>query len=276
MYSVYSGVDAFIKSCRYLMFIVLGVAGACISLAAQAGSDTLKGIHFNVSRVIYSADKNNGVPVVIDNNGSDDTLIQAYVRKMDDVTGEPAGRDKTFMIFPPLARVNAGDSTTLRLLRVGPALPEDRESAFFLTARMIPAGRNMKPSESRAQVVFELSVRMFYRPSSLPEGGVKEACNKLVPRLSGGRLILHNPTAWWLPVRKLSVNGSDISAAELFAMIPPFGERGWPLPAGMNKVENPYVVSWSGILETGMDSEVVTRHVDVSRVALSTREQQNK
>ena len=229
-------------------------------MSASAAREELRGVHYRQTRVVYPENARNGVSVLLDNNGADDMLIQAYVRRVDPDTDAPAGEVSFLKALPPLGRVNARDTTMLRLLRTGGDLPTDRESVFYLTSRLIPVEQGQQKPATRSRLIMELSMKVFWRPASLPAGGLREASGLLQPQISGTTLRLRNPGPFWVPLRMLSVEGQRLPANALFPMVPPFGERAWPLPAGVI-VRDKMNVSWVSILESGVNSETYSRRV---------------
>lgn len=246
--------------------VILSVAGILFGVflcpVAQAYEQGLIGAHFKVSRVIYPAASSRGVSVVFYNTGSRDYLIQSYIREQNVQTGLPGKPTGDILVLPPLFRLNAGDSNTLRLLRTGGEYPSDRESVFFLTERMVPSGQSQ--TTPGARLVQELSIKVFYRPGALPKSGIASAVKTLEPRVSAGRVTLHNPSPFWLTLRTLSVGGRDVPPGTLFPMVPPFGEQSWPLPPGPNGKEGSVAVGWRAIDEQGMDTDEVSKTVRIA------------
>lgn len=51
---------------------------------------------------------------------------------------------------PPLFRLNAGDDSSLRIIKTEGNLPEDKESLFYVNVRAIPAQSKSEAENQRA------------------------------------------------------------------------------------------------------------------------------
>lgn len=230
------------------------------SVTAQASKDELKGTYFESTRVIYDEGSRQGESIVLNNNGADNFLVQAYIVDAKPDTGMVALPSKDFIVTPPLNRVGAHQTLPLRVLRTGGQFPEDRESLFYLTVRLIPTGSAPSPEDKGIQIKYlsALAIKVFYRPHKLASsgsyGGVREAVKKLKVSVSGKELVMNNPTPYWITLRTLSVGETPVSAVSLTRMIPPFGQQRWALPAMKNHAPTA-LVKWTAITETGFDTD---------------------
>ncbi|MCL7680091.1 fimbria/pilus periplasmic chaperone, partial [Klebsiella pneumoniae] len=65
-------------------------------------------------------------------------LVQSLISPVD----ATSGAKDTMIITPPLFRLDAGEKASVRIVRSGKPLPEDRESMFWLNVKGIPAMDN--------------------------------------------------------------------------------------------------------------------------------------
>jgi len=80
-------------------------------------------------------------------------------------------RETPFLITPTVTRMDPDAGQSIRILRVGDGLPQDRESMLFFNVLEVPptpagqrdAGDNFIQFSSRARLKF------FYRPKGLPQ-----------------------------------------------------------------------------------------------------------
>ncbi len=87
-------------------------------------------------------------------------LIQSWVDDLADNNKSP------FIVTPPLFRLDAGDSSDLRVLLTSAQLPGDRESLFTLNIKVIPA--NTAPAgENILQFAIKNQLKLIYRPAGL-------------------------------------------------------------------------------------------------------------
>lgn len=85
------------------------------------------------TRVIYpQGSKQTSLPI-INSSASNVFLIQSWVANAD------GSRSTDFIITPPLFVIQPKKENILRIMYVGPSLPTDRESVFYLNSKAIPS-----------------------------------------------------------------------------------------------------------------------------------------
>lgn len=132
------------------------LSGLIVSVLLSATAHA--GIIIGGTRVIYPGDKRE-VSLQIENKDKMAYLVQSWV--------DGSGKDKgTFIITPPLQRIEAGEKNTLRIVRMSEALPENRESLQWINIKAIPpvAGEE---SKNTLQIAIKSRLKLIYRPSSL-------------------------------------------------------------------------------------------------------------
>ena len=70
------------------------------------------------------------------------------------------------MVLPPLQRINGGQKGIARVTKTSGinALPQDRESLFYLNVREIPP----KPDKPNVlQLAMQSRIKLFYRPAAI-------------------------------------------------------------------------------------------------------------
>ncbi len=124
-----------------------------------------------------------------------------------------------FVITPPLFALAGGKSNQMRLNCLDcDALPKDRESLFRLSVSAIPAG---KAPPNTVQVAIRSSFKLFYRPEGL-DGNPGTAYQQLQWRREGRKVIVQNPTPYYVTLFKMKVNDIPLNAP---GMVPPFSTR---------------------------------------------------
>ncbi|MCL7707702.1 molecular chaperone, partial [Enterobacter kobei] len=71
-----------------------------------------------------------------------------------------------FMVTPPLFRLAAHQDNTLRVVRTGGTLPEDRESLYWLNIKSIPSAAKIE-GVNRLQIAIKTRIKLMYRPASV-------------------------------------------------------------------------------------------------------------
>lgn len=171
------------------------------------------------TRVVYPGNERE-VTVKLSNTGKGPVLVQSWIDK-GDVEALPEKIQVPFIITPPINRIDPDKSQTLRLSYTGsPALPEDRESVYWLNVLEIPpVTKNVAPN--RLQMAFRTRIKLFYRPAALSDREkAAEAAEKLSWSVSGGELKATNSTPYFVSLvsvtlsqgsRKTSVEGEMVS-----------------------------------------------------------------
>lgn len=223
--------------CRKKLFLLLAAAG----YACHAADIPPQGLTFKNTRLVYPASAKGGVTLSVENNTRAPYLVQSWVQAADPSTGMPFMTEEhtpaaPFIILPPLKRLEPGEATSLRIRLTGSELPTDRESVFFMSVKAIPRQNEAQPGGDvpgqQGQLVVSTinNLKLFYRPADLPAGGVAEAASLLRFYHRGEKLIVKNPTPFYLTFSRLAIGGVQIERNALYRMVPPKGERDYPWP----------------------------------------------
>ena len=218
--------------------VMLALVLALLSVQAQAG------IVIGGTRVIYNGDKKESAASVRNPEKSGVYLVQSWVD-----SGEQGG-NTPFIVTPPLFRINPDEENMLRIVRTGGNLPQDRESVFWLNVKSIPATDDSTPRTNVLQVVVKSRLKLFYRPAGL-EGQPESAYHQLSVARSGSRLIVSNPTPYYVTLFALKVDGQEIKEAD---MVPPKGSASFTLPSATAST-----VTWQAISDYGGISQTESR-----------------
>lgn len=183
------------------------------------------------TRVIYNA-KEREVTVRLSNAGQLPALTQVWLDK-GDAGASPATTAVPFTVTPPVARVDPGKGQTLRIFHTGEAMPQDRESVFWLNVLEVPPTARDQADANQLQLAFRTRIKLFYRPAGLA-GSAHEAPAKIRWRLrrEGGQAALeaHNPTPFFVSLASLEVAGEGKSAKfEQGGMVGPGETNVFPL-----------------------------------------------
>ncbi|MBU9843752.1 fimbria/pilus periplasmic chaperone [Rahnella sp. FRB 231] len=195
---------------------LLLLALLCVSSAARAG------VVIGGTRVVYGENKSgkqSGVSLSLRNNSDYPWLIKSLVISGGVWPGTVKSNEKSpFIITPPLFVLKGGRESAVRIINLQDNLPKDRESLFTLTIASIPSG---KISGNSVQIAVRSQLKLLYRPASL-KGNVKEAYKKLRWKRTAKRLIIENPTPYYVTLFDVQINGHPIRNA---GMVAPFSKR---------------------------------------------------
>ncbi len=196
-----------------------------------AGTSCHASIVLDGTRIIYPGGDRE-VSIRLTNNGAQPVVAQAW---LDDgeAQGNPNRIKAPFILMPPLARIDAGKSQTLRLMYAGDPLPQDRESVYYLNVLEIPP----KPAarergESVVQVALRSRVKVFFRPTELGDEPVQPYAQlnwKLLHEGRGWTLEGSNPTPYHVSLTEVMIDDAPDSLGS--GMLAPGGTLRLPLAA---------------------------------------------
>lgn len=202
------------------LFLTLVLSLPMISFGAESPG----GIGLGATRVIYPANAKQTSLAINNTSPRERYLVNAWV---DNERGE---KEKNFIITPPLFVSEAKSENTLRIIYVGPPLPTDRESVFWLNVKSIPsvdqdnlAGKNV------LQLAILSRIKLFVRPENLstqPEEGIKQLRFSFV----GSELKITNPSPYYASLVNLKVGAKKLTNT----MVPPMGSTQVKIPTGVS------------------------------------------
>lgn len=181
------------------------------------------GIVMTGTRVIYPADVREK-SVQLRNTDARPYIVQIQT---DSGTPGDARGDDAFILTPPIFRMEPNSGQSVRLRYVGRALPQDRESLFYLSFTQLPAIKAGEQGGNQLILAVTNRVKVFWRPRALT-AGTEEIAQGLKFSLSGSNIRVSNPFGLFATVRRasLAINGREVRLAES-AMIAPKSTAEW-------------------------------------------------
>lgn len=213
----------------------------CLGLSSHFAT---AGVSVGGTRVVYDAAQKEASIAVTNSDKTAPYLIQTWV----DNFSENDKNKVPFIVTPPLFRLDAKQENTLRIVYTGAALPQDRESAFWLNVKAIPSSK--KTDQNTLHVSLNTRIKLFYRPKALNNQHSSEAYKALTFARDGRQLTVTNPTGYYISFQSLKVGEMDIKEA---SMIAPKETQQLPLP---NEAKGS--VSWQTINDYGGTTETAT------------------
>lgn len=182
-----------------------GVAFALFTLFV-AGTDA--SVTIGGTRVVYPLDQRE-VTVRLDNDSLSPSLVQTWI---DDGNpdAKPGDIHVPFVITPPIFRMDPKKAQTLRVIFNGSALPQDRESVYWLNVLDIPPKPDSAHATSSLQLAYRTRIKLFTRPAGLP-GRPDEAPARLSwtltasPQGKGQAIRVSNPTPYYVSFSEVNV-----------------------------------------------------------------------
>ncbi|MGV2877882.1 pilus assembly protein PapD [Pantoea vagans] len=187
---------------RSLTWVFL--AAALCSSEVYAG-----GVGLGATRMVYSADSKQSTLQVRNTHATASFLIQSW---MENASGE---RTQDFVITPPLYVLKPSTESVVKIIFNGKSLPQDRESLYWMTVKAIPQQTKNSAGNS-LQFASANRIKVFYRPASLSDNA-NEGWKKISGKYTSGKIVLNNPTPWFITTINLKVDGKTVKPV----MLPP-------------------------------------------------------
>ncbi|WP_387464751.1 molecular chaperone [Photorhabdus sp. RM323S] len=224
--------------------MVAGLLGGTVT-AAKAG-----GVTIDATRIIYPADRHAATASL--RNSSQEAVYLMQVA----VSADPAQKKAApFLVTPPLFRLEPGNQNQVRIIKTSQALPTDRESLFWFTAKAIPlsteSDKHSRQSISGGiQFALAHTIKLMYRPSGLPMGP-EQGFGALRFKPTAEGITVTNPSPYYITFASLKVGGQELMTQQQKAnMVSPFSVLSFPLKG----VHYPAKVSWKVINDLGGES----------------------
>jgi chaperone protein EcpD len=213
------------------------LAAACVALGLAGAIHAHASVVIAATRVVYNA-KSPEETLKLSNEGKSPALVQAWIDSGDS-KATPSSVDVPFVVTPPISRIDPTRAQTLRVVYTGEALPQDRESVFWLNVLEVPPKPDAdEAATNKLQLAFRSRIKLFFRPAGL-QGMAEEAPARITWRLgqAGNQSAIEarNPTPY-----HVSFTGVDVSAGGKTAtfddggMVAPGETKVFPLNGEVN------------------------------------------
>lgn len=207
------------------------------AFAAQAEG----GVALGATRLIYPQGAKEISIALSNSSASASYLIQSWL------TGPDDQKTPDYVLTPPLFLSKPKSENTLRIMYVGPPLPTDRESVFYLHSKSIPSvNKKALESSNVLQIAIVSVIKVFWRPNGLPTAS-EVAPKSLVCSQSGGAVTLNNPSPYYVSLVSLYAGTHKLPNT----MVPPKGSKTVPGGGGGN-------VTYKAVNDYGAMSATIT------------------
>jgi chaperone protein EcpD len=190
------------------------LASTCLALGLAGAIHAQASVVIAGTRVVYNA-KDSEETVKLSNEGKVPALVQAWIDN-GDAKAAPSAIDVPFTVTPPISRIDPAKGQTLRVVYTGEALPQDKESVFWLNVLEVPP----KPTGEEAQVnklqlALRTRIKMFYRPAGL-KGTSQDAPAQVSWHLTKDKnqpaVEAYNPTPYYVSFTEVTVSAGGKTA----------------------------------------------------------------
>ncbi|MEI2266796.1 fimbrial biogenesis chaperone [Erwinia sp. CGal63] len=154
-----------------------------IFIASLTITPVLASVTITGTRVIYPAGEKE-ITVRLQNKGVLPALVQSWIDSGD--ANQPLDEIRVpFVLMPPVSRIEAHGSQTLRLMFTGDNLPADKESVFWLNVLDIPPTDESTADKNKLQMAIRSRIKIFYRPRGMNSEDANLAAKNIVWRQNG-------------------------------------------------------------------------------------------
>lgn len=209
------------KFAPMLLPVLVGWGLLFVCSQVQAG-----GIALGATRLIYQQGAKQ-VSLPVRNSDEDGTfLIQSWV------SNEDGKKSTDFVVTPPLFTLKPSFENSVRIIFVGESAPTDREQVYFFNSKAIPAVDKATMGNNTLQIAVQSEIKVFLRPKGL-DMNVTEAPASLRCRIQGDKLVVTNPSPYYISLARPTVGGQKIEGG----MVAPKGSLSLPAKGARGDVK---------------------------------------
>lgn len=180
-----------------------------------------------MTRVIIT-DSQKDVGVRVNNVGKTPSLTKVWISDEEMKGLEGSNDEVPFFISPPVTKIDAGKGKVFRIFALDStksALPQDRESVFWLNVLDIPPREENAASQNGISMALRTIIKVFFRPSAL-KGTLSSAAEGLTfsMQAEGGntKVIVSNNHGYYISLNKLILKTGSSEKEIPSRMLEPF------------------------------------------------------
>lgn len=158
------------------------------------------GIVIYGTRVIYPAEKKE-VVVQLMNEGTSASLVQSWIDD-GDTSLPPEKIHVPFMLTPPVVRVSANSGQQLKIKKMPNALPDNKETLFYLNILDIPPNNSESAGKNTLKFAMQNRIKLVWRPKGIAVVN-EDSFHKITLIPDGRTITLKNDTANWITLAEI-------------------------------------------------------------------------
>lgn len=241
------------------LMVVAMIGGGCV-ICSHAANQPQKietstqsfSVKLGAKRVLYSPDSI-GVTLSVENPQNYPMLVKSQVFDEDKTTLA------SFVVTPPLFRLDGKQRSSLRVMRTGGTFVPQQETLKWLCVTGIPpkeddawaeeGGKEQTKVSFNIQMSISSCIKLLIRPSNIM-GESSERAGDITWSRNGTKLVAKNPSPFYMSLSSLSVGGKTVGE---LGYIPPFGTQSFNIPADARGQ-----LEWKVMNDYGGDSKAYT------------------
>ncbi|MGA5657808.1 fimbrial biogenesis chaperone [Rahnella contaminans] len=229
------------------------------SLLMIMSQQALAAVSLNMTRVIFNNGSDQQTVQVNNSKQDGNFLIQSWISSLND-TPDPNISDN-LIVTPPLFKLNADDKNKIKIMLLSQTwLPKDRESAFWLNVKSIPAlSPDAVKSKSKLLIAVNTKIKIFVRPEGIGTPGKDIIAKGLSWHVDKNDVVIKNSTPYFVTIKNAQVGDKDITKEITKNMVSPLSEMRFPDTAHTVHAGNN--MSWGyindyGTVVNGIDTKI--------------------
>lgn len=182
------------------------ITALILSFAAISPSLSLAGgVSLGATRVIYPGMAKQTSLSITNSDQKTRYLIQSWI---EDGQGK---KSADFVLTPPLFVSKTKSENTLRIMYTGVALPQDRETVYWINSKAIPAvEKGDLDAKNVLQIAILSRIKLFMRPDNLltkPD----DAPRSLIFSRQGKTITINNPSPYYVTLVNVTVGNKSVA-----------------------------------------------------------------
>lgn len=213
--------------------VLFSISALALSFSVLFSATAQASVVMTGTRVIFPAGQNEKT-VHLQNKDSNPNIVQVWLDNGDE-SSTPDTANAPIMASPQIFKTapNQGQMVRLIFTEDKSALPQDRESIFYMNFSEIPATKSTDADKNKLMVVFKNRVKVLYRPERLAypshEMG-KHIQYQWVGNGANSKIQLHNNSPYYASFADLSITSAGKNTVvQKNKMIAPFSSAEWPV-----------------------------------------------
>lgn len=170
----------------------------------------------NGTRFIYD-ENDNEITIQLNNLADRPAIAQAWL-DIGDSNASPESIKTPFQLTPPISRLSSRGGQFIRIKLINNVnLPKDKESLFWLNILDIPP-ITKNNSNNVLQLAIRSRFKLIYRPAGLIDRNIAQ--EKLTAKQVMDKLILTNPTPYYITIKNIISDKEDILLESAIMLLP--------------------------------------------------------
>lgn len=168
------------------------------------------GTGLETTRVIFNEKDRSQSVVAFNTDKKSSYLAQSWIEN------EQGVMSPDFIPTPPILKLRPEQKNTIQLSK-NVVLKPDQESLYWLNVKFIPPVAGGVEAENILKFSMTHRIKLIYRPESLSKQTLEQEVEKLTWKRQGNQLLLDNPTAFYIHIAKIEIDGKEIKSPSYVA-----------------------------------------------------------